>query len=60
MLRKTLGILMKSSRLGGVAACLHDLTIEAMGTEEEVAEIFEAVQEMEIEEVRGDLVEGEE
>ena len=43
--------------MGGVAARLNNLRIDTAGTEEEAAEIFVAVQEMEVEEGRGYLVE---
>ena len=41
-----------------MAACLNNLTIDTAGSEEEAAEIFEAVQEMEVEAGRGYSVEG--
>ena len=43
---------------GGVVARINNLTIETEGIEEEAAEIFTVVQEMEVEEEREDLVEG--
>ena len=51
---------MKLRRVGGVAAALNNLRIESAGTEEEAAQIFMAVQKMDIDEGRGDLVEEEE
>ena len=40
----------------GLAARLHNLSIETTGTDEETAEAFTSVQEMEVEEGRGGLV----
>ena len=42
---------------GGVAACRNKIIIETVGTEEESAEILEAMQEMEVKLGRGYLVE---
>ena len=42
-----------------MVARINNLTIETEGIEEEAAEIFTVVQEMEVEEEREDLVEGE-